>query len=245
MELEAYREMAATEATHWWFAARRAISRAVIARLGLPRPARLLEVGAGTGGNWPMLAEFGSVAAVEASPEAIALAREALPPGLAVDLREGRLPEAMPFAGPFDLVCLFDVLEHIEDDAAALRALAPLCGPTGRLLLTVPAHPWLWSAHDAFLHHRRRYTAAGLRACLEAAGFEVLRLTPLNAWLFPLVAGARLLGRLTGGAGAVGSPLPPPWLNGLLRAIYASERHWLARADLPVGVSLLAVARPR
>ncbi|MEB3329674.1 MAG: class I SAM-dependent methyltransferase [Candidatus Sericytochromatia bacterium] len=245
MEPEAYHEMAATEATHWWFAARRAISRALIARLGLPHPARILEVGAGTGGNWPMLAAFGTLAAMEVNPEALALARAGLPPGLAVDMREGRLPDGVPFAGPFDLVCLFDVLEHIDDDGAALQALRPLCGTGGRLLLTVPAHPWLWSAHDAFLHHQRRYTAAGLRACLEGAGFEVLRLTPLNAWLFPLVVAARLGGRLLGRAGAVGSPLPAPWLNALLRRVYASERHWLARADLPVGVSLLALARPR
>lgn len=245
MEPEAYREMARTEATHWWFAARRAISRELLAGLALPRPARILEVGSGTGGNWPMLAEFGTLAALEASPEAIDLAREALPAGLTVDLREGRLPEAVPFEGPFDLVCGFDVLEHIEDDGAALRALTPLLAPGGRLLLTVPAHPWLWSAHDAFLHHHRRYTAAGLRATLEAAGLEVLRLTPLNAWLFPLVAGVRLFGRLTGRGEAVGSPLPSPWLNACLKRIYASERHWLRRADLPMGVSLLAIARPR
>jgi SAM-dependent methyltransferase len=246
MEPEAYREMAATEATHWWFAARRAICRDVIAGLGLPRPARILEVGAGTGGNWPMLAEFGDMSALEVSPEALALARAHLPAGLAVDMRAGRLPDAIPFpAGAFDLVCGFDVLEHIADDMAAASAIRPLLAPGGRLLLTVPAHPWLWSAHDAFLHHQRRYTAAGLRACLAGAGFEVERLTPLNTWLFPVVVAARLAGRLRGGGGAVGSPLPAPWVNGLLQRIYASERHWLACADLPVGVSLLALARPR
>ncbi|MFY8143480.1 MAG: class I SAM-dependent methyltransferase, partial [Caulobacter sp.] len=125
------------EADHWWFVGRRRILRGLLQRIGTPPDARILEVGCGAGGNVPLLRGFGAVTALEPDDESRAYASERL--GLAVDT--GLLPDGLPY-GPesFDLVCAFDVVEHVDDDAASVRALARLVKPGGAILTTVPAY---------------------------------------------------------------------------------------------------------
>lgn len=233
MEPDAYREMAATEGRHWWFAGRRAILASLISRFELSPTAKILELGCGTGGNLDMLRRFGEVAAMETDDAARAIALEKT--GGRFDIRPGRCPDRIPFAGQrFDLVCMIDVLEHIDQDVATLLALRGLLAPGGRVLVTVPANPWMWSQHDEFLHHKRRYTAAELREKALQARLEVSLLTYFNTLLFPLAATARLLN-------VEGSAVPPAPLNRLLQAVFSAERFVAGRVALPFGVSLLAV----
>ena len=240
MSPDAYLEMSETEDRHWWFRGRRRIRSALVASLRLPAQARILEVGSGTGGNLRMLAGFGSVSAMEMDAGARELAARKLGGGF--DVRAGRCPGEIPFEGQrFDLICMFDVLEHIEEDVDTLRALRGLLADGGRILVTVPACRWLWSAHDEFLHHKRRYTAAGLRQVAEGAGLEVRRLSHFNALLFPLAAVARLKDRLMGSAQATGTSVPAGPVNAALEGVFALERRLLPRMDLPFGVSLMAI----
>jgi SAM-dependent methyltransferase len=242
MHPDAYREMAQTEAQHWWFAGRRAILAALLRRLRLPLRARILELGCGTGGNLDMLARFGEVSAMESDAVARELAVRRT--GGCYKIRAGSCPDDIPFAAQsFDLVCLFDVLEHIEDDAATLAAVARLLREGGCAIVTVPAYRWLWSAHDEFLHHKRRYTAAELHAKAKAAGLRIAILSYFNTLLFPIVAAARLKDKLLGRERASGTGVPPAPINALLRALFATERLWIGRAAMPVGVSLFAVLR--
>jgi SAM-dependent methyltransferase len=239
VDAQIYLDMRRVEDEHWWFVGRRAIVREAIAGLALARP-RILDAGCGTGGNLAMLSGFGDVIGLELDPTAVAAARSRG----AWRIERGGLPVDRPaWRAQFDLVVMTDVLEHIEDDAGALTSVAALLRPGGHLLLTVPAFRFLWSAHDTAHHHRRRYTAAGLRAAIARAGLVAGRVSYFNCVLFPAIAAVRLAGRFAGGAGGTpGLGLPAAPVNRALAALFAAERHVLRRAGFPFGVSILALA---
>ena len=238
MELDAYRKMSEVEDGHWWFCGRRSVAEAVVRDLDLPNDASILEIGAGTGGNVAMLQRWGKVSAVEMSELARSIASERR----GYEFLSGHLPDSLPAsAGPVDLVCLFDVLEHVSDDVASLEAIHDILRPGGRVVLTVPAHQWLWSAHDVELHHFRRYSRAMLRQRIEEAGYHLDKLTFINAALFPVAVAARLTDRLRRTSSAAGQDTPWAPVNALMRRLFEAERRIVPRHSLPFGLSLLAV----
>ncbi len=238
----AYLELARTEEQHWWYVARRAILTSILTDMRLPDRAAILEVGSGTSGNLDMLANFGRVSAVEMDSNARRISREKT--GGRYDIRAGVCPDSLPFEGPtFDLICMFDVLEHIDRADESLTRLRGLLKPGGRMLIAVPAYQWLWGVHDEFLHHQRRYCGRSLRAQAERAGLIVDRMTHFNMFLFPLGALSRLVGRLFDLKSPKGTDTPPPPVNQLFTALMSSERHLLRHIDLPFGLSLLAILR--
>lgn len=240
MERRVYARMGEVEDRHWWFVARRRILASVLERSALlPKPARVLEAGCGTGGNLGMLSRFGPVSAFEPDEQARGNAAR----HKRYDISDGALPDRVPFAGErFDLVAVLDVLEHLDDDEGALRALAERVEPGGLILVSVPAFAFLWSRHDVAHHHKRRYTRASLLAVTRAGGFEPVSVSYFNTLLFPLIVVRRTLGTFLGLAGD-DDALPPLWLNRLLGAVFAFERRLVGRWRLPFGVSLLMLAR--
>jgi len=242
MNPDAYLEMVHTEANHWWFVGRRAILASLISNLSFPAEARILEIGSGTGGNLSMLSAFGRVSALEMDARARSIATEKT--GGHFDIRAGICPADIPFPiANFDLICLFDVLEHIEEDVATLLAVRRLLAARGRVLLTVPAYSWLWSTHDEHLHHKRRYSIRELQEKLAASGLLIEKVSHFNTLLFPLVALGRLKDRLLNDSSASGTDIPLALVNELLSTIFAAERFWLRTRNLPFGASLLAVCR--
>jgi len=243
MDPALYREMADIQQTHWWFAARRHVLSGLIGAL-TPTPSRILEIGCGTGGNLAMLARFGQVCAAEMDEFARDMARQTAPD---IDIQPGWLPDGLPFEKQeFDLICLFDVLEHVRDDQAALASVFQKVRPGGgKVLLTVPAYQWLYTAHDAAHHHLRRYTARQVSALAENVGFRVRRKGYFNTILFPLIVFLRLLGRLTGKETGSDAAMPPPFLNRTLYWLFASEALLLPKFFFPFGVSsILILERP-
>ena len=239
MKPDAYALAAEAETEHWWFVARRAILRAVVDQL-LPEGANrhVLEVGCGNGGNFSLLARYGALSAVEHDAGARARASSR---GLA-RVEQGDLPHHLPFADTkFQLIAALDVVEHVDDDAAAVRALAERLSMDGMLLVTVPAYSWLWSSHDELSHHLRRYTAGGLNTILEKAGLRVAYSSYFNSFLFPVgVAHAKLSGLF--GRQQYGMQVPPRFLNAALRTIFECERLVIPRHSLPFGMSIVSCA---
>jgi len=234
MDPKIYAELAEQEDSHWWFCARRAIATSLLKRFKLPPNAKILDAGCGSGGNLPMLAEFGEVYGFEmddaSSSRANARAIGHIEPG--------QLPDAIPFANQsFDLITLFDVLEHIEDDQAALSALTARLKPGGMLLLNVPAFQWLFSRHDVLHHHYRRYGWMELKQKTEAASLKICLMNYWNFWLFPVAAIARLSGS------ASGSKMPSLLLNKLFTALVSSERFLIPHLRLPFGTSIIVIAQ--
>ena len=241
MERIVYDRMAEHDSSHWWYVARRDILADYIARYAdLPRDARILEIGCGTGHNLPMLGHFGTVDAIEIDPAAreIASRRLGKPVGAAP------LPELAGVArGSYDMIAVLDVVEHVEDDVGSFAAMAECLKPGGKILVAVPAHQWMWSAHDEVNHHRRRYSKAALTAAMRRAGLSWRKLGYFNSLLFPAAVAARVAGRLTGKEDSDDSPPIGP-VNALFRTIFGWERHLLGRIPLPIGLSLVALAEP-
>ncbi len=239
MERVIYDRMAELDQIHWWYRARRQILQTLIARaVRPPEGARLLEVGCGTGHNIEMLQRFGHVDAIEIDPAARSIAEDRL--GRKVS--GARLPKLAGIKrGHYDLVAALDVVEHIDDDEATIAALAGCLKPGGKLLLTVPAHQWMWSAHDELNHHKRRYSTRSLRKLVQGSPLKLDRIGYFNSFLFPLAVTARLASKLTG-RGGEDDKLPPRAVNALFDRIFAAERHLVGRLPLTPGLSLFAVA---
>ena len=241
MDRIVYDRMAAHDSTHWWYRARREILADYLTRYAaLPAKARILEIGCGTGHNLPMLSRFGRVEAIEIDADARAIASRRL--GRKVG--DAPLPALPGVArGAYDLVAVLDVVEHIEDDVAALAAMASLLKPGGKILIAVPAHQWMWSAHDVVNHHHRRYSKKTLRAAIAAAGLKPVRMRWFNSLLFPLAAAARIAGKVTGREDSDDSPPVGP-VNALFERIFRLERHLVGRVPMTPGVSIVTLATP-
>ncbi len=143
----------------------------------------------------------------------------------------------------FGTVCALDVLEHV-DDTAGLIEIRRVLKPGGSLIVTVPAHPWLWSQRDVEAGHRRRYTRRSLRRVLEREGFEIEQLFGYEALLLPFAALNRLAARWR----ASSAPLdvedrPPRWVNRVLMTVNMLEVRLGRLVRPPTGTSLVAVAR--
>lgn len=239
MQPEEYRRMADLEERHWWFVARRRIISELLSTLALPQNARLLEAGCGTGGNLRMLSRFGEVWAMEMDAFAREKARER---GIARSIEEAVLPERPAFKGEsFDAIVLFDVLEHLKEDVKSLAVLREQLAENGKLVITVPAFPFLWSDHDVACHHQRRYTKAVLCQAVREAGYRVTYVSYFNCWLFPLIAFVRFFQRAMGKSGS-DLQMPSETVNRVLTKLFASERHFIGRGSFPVGVSLALTA---
>lgn len=240
MDTAAYARMGEQEHRHWWFAARREIiARLITDSCNLPQNARLLEAGCGTGGNLSFLSNFGELDAFEFDETSRNTAQ--LKSGMVIPF--GALPNDAPFErGAYDLIALLDVLEHIEHDTASLTALGERLDKDGRILITVPAMPWLWSKHDVVHHHFRRYTRKSLKLTIENAGLEVEKMSYFNFYLFPIALLKRGFDKLTGSS-APDDDIPASWMNQLFYRIFRAERHLVNHISLPWGLSLYAIVK--
>jgi SAM-dependent methyltransferase len=185
-----------------------------------------------------MLGAFGRVDALELDEQARSIAEGRL--GRTV--MSAPLPELAGVPDRhYDLIGAFDVIEHIENDRSAVASIARKLKPGGKFVMTVPAHQWMWSAHDEVNHHKRRYSKRALKRLIEGSPLRLDGIGYFNSLLFPVAVAERLSSKLRGKDNA-DLTLPPAPLNSALERAFAAERHLIGRVPLPPGLSLYAVA---
>lgn len=246
MEKDEYRKHFKLEETHWWFAGRRAIIEATIKGLNeLATEGRVLDAGCGTGINLIAFEKLGKTFGLDFEAEALRYCRRR---GLK-RLVQGDV-QRLPFAdGTFNLVFLLDVLSHktITSDEAVLQDVHRILRRGGFLLLFDSAFNFLWGRHDRALHIRKRYVIREITQKMDVAGFQVLKSTYFNFFLFFPIVLFRFVDKLW-----VGDDYPVSHLNkvnegvnGLLFRIFQAEAPLLRYIRLPFGCSLLCVGKKR
>jgi SAM-dependent methyltransferase len=242
LDLHTYEILYRIEETHWWHSARRSI---VLDWVKRRYPGRhdldILDAGCGTGLLMQQLQPLGRVEGVDISEEALEFCRKR---GLE-NVRRADVIE-LPFGDEsFDMITALDVVEHLDDDVAALREFRRVLRPGGRVFIFVPAHRWLWSLQDEVSHHRRRYTAHLLRETVESSALYVERESYVSTFLLPVIFLGRQWLKVLLRFRDVNTEnnLHPAWSNGALKRVFLSEIPILRRMNMPFGASLLCVAR--
>jgi SAM-dependent methyltransferase len=242
----AYARLAEVEGGSWWFQGRNRLLAWTLER-HFPDAGSLLEIGCGTGFVLAGLRDARPglrLTGAELYSAGLGIAAARVPGAELVQLDARRLP----FEAEFDVVGAFDVLEHVDEDEQVLRELHRATRPGGGIMLTVPQHPWLWSAADEAGRHRRRYRRAELVHKAEAAGFAVERVTSFVTLALPLMAASRAADRRR--ATEEYDPMNEFRINRSVNAVLAASltaERALVRAgvSLPAGGSLLLVGRRR
>ncbi len=238
MQTAEFAKMRALGGTHWWFLGRKHLLRALLGPIIGP-DALILDAGCGTGLAGGVLLGLGTVIGLDIAPEALCDRA----PGSAESLCLASVNPA-PFADEtFDLVVALDIIEHIEDDSAVLNEFYRICKPGGRVLLTVPAYGWMYSAHDEALGHFRRYTASEVGRLMEDAGFRLVKVSHCVTAPFAAAAGFRFIRRVVrsrGGSDLFEVPRP---LNSILTGIMRVEAALLRHMNLPFGLSIVAIGK--
>ncbi len=240
MENELFDEMYNVETQHWWFVARRKIIDSVVQSLDLEKVSRIMDAGCGNGDNLAFLSKYGDVTAMERDDNAL-LKAKARQIG---NVSKGSLPDKIPaeINKNNDLIVLLDVLEHIDEDAESLAVLRDYVNDNGKLIITVPAYQFLWTAHDEQHHHKRRYTAKYLKILIENNGWKVDTISYFNSLLFPLALVDRIKQKIFPTEKGNKLKMPPKLINMLLEKIFSFESRLIGHFSFPFGLSIIVVA---
>jgi SAM-dependent methyltransferase len=235
---------AAAEDRHFWFRGLRTNARlALAAALDGNTSGLIVDCGTGTGRNLDWLAEFGRVIGVERSPTGLRVAHDHRRPVVAGSVTH------LPFAdGCAQVVTSFDVFVTLDDAAESMAAgeMFRILAPSGVAIVHAAALNMLHGSHSVLTEEKRRYTRGSIRTLLERSGFAVDRVTYTNMLTLPLVLAVRLKDQVTGQAATASASdlqVPAAPVNAALGGLLSLESAWLRMGNLPVGSSVLAVAR--
>jgi SAM-dependent methyltransferase len=239
MHLKLYETYRQIEQEHWWFVGRREILFDVLKK-HLSPTAKILDVGCNTGVLVGKLQERGIDAyGTDLSEEAIAYGKERGTKKLFV-----ATGESQPFAdATFDAVMALDVIEHIDDDCGALKEMRRVLKPGGILIIKVPAFKFLWGLQDEVAHHKRRYTRPMLTSLIKNIGFDIVRATYFNTFLFLPITLVRMIQKIVPPKRSSDFDLNNPFVNTILTKVFVLESRLLRHTNMPFGISLLVIAQ--
>jgi len=219
---------------YWWYRARARLLRVALADF-VGTPTRVLDVGSADGPSVGWLRGDHQHVTLDVSAQGLVPGEGVCGSVLALPFRDGT----------FEVVGAFDVLEHCEPEAQAMRELARVLTPGGRLLLSVPAYQWAWTDHDVQAGHHRRYTRGRVLRAVRDTGLVPHRVTYAFTIVFPFFVAERVLRRVAQSLGAQTrrrlTPVPP-FLERLLMLLSGVDARLLAGRDLPFGSSVLVAA---
>lgn len=231
------------EDTYWWNILRKNLINYTISK-NIKNAGKLsiLDIGCGPGGTTNILSKFGNVTGADTSKRALEILNKRFPhiKGTLCNLDGTNFPFE---TAVFDLVTAFDVLEHIQKDTIVMSEMNRVLKPNGYVLVTVPAHPYLWSYRDVTLMHKRRYTKEELSKKLSENGFEVVSISWFNFFMFLPILIALLLSKVYAPKVNPESDTVVPTGNSVLLQIVKLETFLFKKLKLPIGVSLIALAR--
>jgi SAM-dependent methyltransferase len=239
-DAERAQELSEADVSHWWFRAKARLVAALARRWlrSTPRERRFVDLGAGAGGVTSRLRRaLGESTIVEGSAVLAKTARDRYSMSVIVATTDD--PPIRDAS--VDVVTLLDVIEHLDDPHDTLRAARRILRPGGLLLITVPAHPRLWSRADDLLgHNKRRYTRSSVAEQVCLAGFEIVRTTHVFSWL---VIPVWLTRRRSAGAEAqLGLQQRSPFVSAVGRILTEVEMAVTRVLSLPMGTSIVCVA---
>jgi SAM-dependent methyltransferase len=228
------------ESFHWWFVVRRKLLKSILSSLSVQKNSLTLDIGCGAGSNLRALMSAGlDPIGLDRSIYALSLIRSKEKfPLLAGDLNE--LPIKAKSVG---LIIAMDILEHLHDDTNGIIESYRVLNNGGILIVTVPAFRFLWGIQDIVTKHKRRYSRREITNKLRAAGFDVLRSSYFNFFLFFPILMARRIIQLLGLEIRSENEVNFPLLNFILRTVFSLELYLLKYLPFPFGVSILCIAR--
>jgi len=239
-----YAAIAAVEREHFWFRGRNDVIAWALGKF-YPDAQSLMEIGCGTGqvlGHIRTKRPGLRLVGTEIHTQGLKYSRETLPESELLQMDASELP----FAEEFDVICAFDVIEHIDGDAQVLAQMLQACRPGGGIIITVPQHRWLWSSRDDFAHHKRRYRRRELEEKVKDAGFKVITTTSFVSILLPLMYMSRLWERVSDKFNPQRELSVHPLLNKVFLSLMRCESALIRLGiSLPIGGSLLLVAKKR
>jgi len=248
----AYKQFLELDRTHWWMRGRRKVYLGLLEHLlRAKRPKRVLDLGAGIGGFLEGLdeikAEGGRVFPADIDAESLGhIANRGFPGGIVAD------GSALPYKdGSFDLICLFDAIEHTPDDLAVMVEIERVLAPGGHLFVSVPAYQFLFANNDRVAQHFRRYRRGRLDELFQRAGMTVVRNTHTNVFLFPLILPVLLViktmekvFRMKADPNHTNLTWPMPrFVHSILAGVFGAELPFSKRFGWPAGHSICALAR--
>lgn len=230
------------ESFHWWFVVRRRLLKSILSLISVPIGCLAIDVGCGAGSNLKALLSSGlNPVGLDQSTYVLSLIREKAGfPLLAGDLN--RLPIKANSVG---LIIAMDILEHLENDENGIGELYRAITKGGILILTVPAFNFLSGIQDIVTGHKRRYSKREITSKLRRKGFDILRSSYFNFFLFFPILMARRIIRFLHLKIESENKINSPLINSFLKAIFSLELYVMKYISFPFGVSIFCIARKR